>query len=139
MSRKPLIQLDTNILIDLAPVGCPHLGPIWSWLQAGEKFAASAIAWSEFCNGPHSRQQKDAVFAVLEQRVTDFSWQMGEQASRLFHYTGRKRGSHADCMIAAAAMLAGDCLATRNAKDFQKYVPLGLIIMPVETVAAAHG
>ena len=131
-----MIHLDTNILIDLATAGCPHLGPVWHWLRSGEKFAASAIAWSEFCNGPHSRQQKDAVFAVLEQRVTDFSWQMGEQASRLFHYTGRKRGSHADCMIAAAAMLAGDCLATRNVRDFQKYVPLGLMMMPVETVAA---
>jgi predicted nucleic acid-binding protein len=130
-----MIHLDTNILIDLGTAGCPHLGPIWQWLRSGEKFETSAIAWSEFCNGPHSRQQKEAVFAVLEQRVTDFSWQMGEQASRLFHYTGRKRGSHADCMIAAAAMLAGNALATRNVKDFEKFVPLGLTLMPVATVA----
>lgn len=135
--NKPLIHLDTNILIDLVTAGCPHLGPIRRWLSEGERLAASAIAWSEFCNGPHTKRQKDAVFAVLEQRVVDFSWQMGEQASRLFHYTGRKRGSHADCMIAAAAMQAGAVLATRNVKGFEKFVSLGLMLMPVETVGGA--
>ncbi len=134
-----MIHLDTNILIDLVTVGCPHLGPVWQWLRSGEKFAASAMAWSEFCNGPHSRQQKDAVFAVLEQRVTDFSWQMGEQASRLFHATGRKRGSHPDCMIAAAAMLGGAALATRNLRDFEPFIPLGLVLMPVATVVPPAG
>lgn len=130
---KPLIQLDTNILIDLATAGCPHLGTVWGWLRSGEKLAASSVAWSEFCNGPHSRQQKDAVFAVLEQRIVDFSGRMAEQASRLFHSTGRKRGSHPDCMIAASAMIAGDFLATRNVKDFEKFVPLGLLLLPVAT------
>ena len=84
--------------------------------------------------GPSPITELNGVPCVLEQRVTDFSWQMGEQASRLFHYTGRKRGSHADCMIAAAAILAGNGLATRNTKDFEKFVPLGLLLMPVATV-----
>ena len=134
-----MIHLDTNILIDLATAGCPHLGPIREWLRSGEPLAASALAWSEFCHGPHSRPQKDAVFAVLEQRVTDFTWQMGEQSSRLFHSTGRKRGSHSDCMIAAAAMLSGASLATRNVKDFEKFVPMGLLLRPVPTVSPVVG
>src|SRR5580698_6170995 len=102
-----MIHLDTNLLIDLVTAGSPHIALIRRWLQEGEKLAASAIAWSEFLNGPHTKEQKDAVFAVLEQRVIDFTRDQAETASRLFHYTGRRRGSHADCMIAAAAMSQG--------------------------------
>ena len=65
--------LDTNLLIDLVTVGSPHIATIRDWLVDGEKLGASAIAWSEFCNGPHSREQKDAVFALLEKRVADFT------------------------------------------------------------------
>ena len=89
-----MIHLDTNLLIDLVTAGSPHITLIKRWLRDGEKLAASAIAWSEFCNGPHSKEQKDAVFAVLEQRVVEFTCQQAETASRLFHYTGRRRGTH---------------------------------------------
>jgi predicted nucleic acid-binding protein len=128
-----MIHLDTNLLIDLVTAGSPHVAMIERWLREGKLLGTSAIAWSEFCNGPHSKQQKDAVFAVLGKRVTDFSWQQAEQASRLFHYTGRKRGSHADCMIAAAGMVNGFTVATRNIKDFERFVPYGLSLMAVPT------
>ncbi len=82
------------------------------WLEDGEKLGTSAIAWSEFCNGHLTAAQKDAVFAVLERRVSDFTARHAEEASRLFHRTGRRRGSHADCMIAAAAMAVGVPVAT---------------------------
>ena len=126
-----MIHLDTNLLIDLVTVGSPHIALIRQWIRKGEKLGASAIAWSEFCNGPHSKEQKDAVFAILERRVSDFTWQQAEQASRLFHYTGRKRGSHSDCMIAASAMTLGLTVATRNIKDFERFVPYGLKLLPV--------
>lgn len=129
-----MIHLDTNLLIDLVTIGSPHIALIHEWLREGQLLGASAIAWSEFCNGPHSKQQKDAVFAVLGKRVSDFTWQQAEQASRLFHYTGRKRGSHADCMIAAAAMANGFTLATRNVNDFERFVPFGLSMKSVGTV-----
>ena len=129
-----MIQLDTNILIDLVTVNCPHLGPVRKWLRSGRRLAASSIAWSEFCNGPHSKAQKDAVWAILEGRVLDFTAQQAEQASRLFHYTGRRRGSHADCMIAASAMQLESELATRNLRDFQRFVPHGLKLLEIETV-----
>ena len=128
-----MIHLDTNLLIDLVTAGSPHIALIRQWLSDGEELAVSAIVWSEFCNGPHSKAQKDAVFALLERRVCDFTWQQAEQASRLFHYTGRKRGSHADCMIAAAAMLGGVEVATRNIKDFERFVPYGLRLRAVPT------
>ena len=52
--------------------------------------------------------------------------QAAEEAARLFNLTGRRRGSHADCMIAASAIVAGAPLATLNAADFQPLVPFGL-------------
>lgn len=128
------LHLDTNLLIDLVTAGSPHIAVIRQWLSDGEKLAASAIAWSEFCNGPLTAPQKDAIFAVLERRVIDFTRQQAEEASRLFHRTGRRRGSHADCMIAAAALVAGVPVATRNVKDFERFVPFGLKLRPVAAV-----
>jgi predicted nucleic acid-binding protein len=126
--------LDTNLLIDLVTAGSPHIAVIRRWLKDGEKLAASAIAWSEFCNGPHSKAQKDSVFHILEGRVIAFTVKESEDASRLFHRTGRKRGSHADCMIAAAAIVADIPVATRNIADFEPFVPLGLKLRAVPTI-----
>ncbi|MGB0992042.1 MAG: type II toxin-antitoxin system VapC family toxin [Akkermansiaceae bacterium] len=131
-----MIHLDTNILIDIVTTGSPQVELVRGWLESGKKLGASAIAWSEFCNGPHSREQKDAVFAILRKNIHAFDVDQAVQASRLFHYTGRKRGSHADCMIAAAAMCHGIPVATRNIKDFQKFVPHGLKLEAIPTQSA---
>ena len=128
-----MIHLDTNLLIDIVTIGSPHTKIVRGWLAAGEELAVSAIAWSEFLNGPHTTRQKEAVLAVVKGRVSDFTAKEAEWASRLFHYTGRKRGSHSDCMIAAAAMSAGVRVATRNIKDFERFVPHGLQLLAVET------
>ena len=128
-----MIHLDTNLLIDLVTIGSPHIAVIRQWLELGEKLAVSAIAWSEFLNGPHTKQQKDSVQAIVEGRILDFTAKEAEQASRLFHYTSRKRGSHADCMIAACAMTRDVRVATRNIDDFEKFVPYGLKLLAVET------
>jgi predicted nucleic acid-binding protein len=130
-----MIHLDTNLLIDLVTIGSPSFAVIRKWLENGEKLAVSAIAWSEFLNGPHTKLQKDAVHAILEGRIADFTAKEAEQASRLFHYTGRKRGSHFDCMIAACAMSKDVQVATRNISDFEKFVPYGLKLLAVETAA----
>lgn len=130
-----MIHLDTNILIDLVTSGSPQIAHIRKWLTDGEPLAVSAIAWSEFCNGPHTREQKNAIHAVLRGKVIPFDEAQAEQASRLFHYTGRRRGSHPDCMIAAAAMCHGVHVATRNIKDFERFLPYGLKLHPVPTAA----
>ncbi len=128
------LHLDTNLLIDLVTANSPHVAIVREWLADGEELGVSAIAWSEFCNGHLTAEQKDAVFAVIERRVSDFTLRQAEQASLLFHRTGRRRGSHADCMIAAAAMSAGVPVATRNVKDFERFVPFGLRLRAVETL-----
>lgn len=127
-----MIHLDTNLLIDLVTIGSPHIVVVRQWLQNGEELAVCAIAWSEFLNGPHTKQQKDAVNAIVGGRILDFSVKEAEQASKLFHFTGRRRGSHSDCMIAACAMTHGVRIATRNVDDFDKFVPHGLLLLPVK-------
>lgn len=126
-----MIHLDTNLLVDLVTVGSAGGKAVRAWLLQGEKVGASAIAWSEFCNGPLSKDQKDAAFAVLNGSIADFTWREGEEAARLFNVSGRRRGSHADCMIAAAAMAAGARLATRNAADFSRFSLHGLSLEKV--------
>lgn len=130
-----MIHLDTNLLIDIVTAGSPHIEVIRRWLREGEQLGTSAIAWSEFCNGPHSREQKDSVFAILQKRISDFSWKQAELASLLFHRTGRRRGSHADCMIAASAMALGVPVATRNIKDFERFVSMGLKLEAIQTIS----
>lgn len=128
-----MIHLDTNLLIDLVTANAPDLMQIRKWIGEGEEFAASAVTWSEFCNGPHSREQKDAVHHILRNNVLPFDELQAEHASRLFHYTGRRRGSHADCMIAAAAICNGAPVATRNITDFERFIPHGLKLNAIPT------
>ena len=130
-----MTHLDTNLLIDLVTVNSPQVATIRDRVRRGEQLAASAVAWSEFCNGPHTREQKSALRAVLTGGVLPLTEDQAEQASRLFHYTGRRRGSHADCMIAACAILHATPLASRNLADFEKFIPHGLKFEPVPTVA----
>ena len=131
-----MIHLDTNILFDLVTAHSPQVAIVREWIMEGEKLTASAIAWSEFCNGPHSREQKDAVRAILRGGICPFTEEQAEQASRLFHYTGRRRGSHADCMIAAAALCGRHPVATRNISDFERFIPYGLWLQRVPTIPA---
>jgi predicted nucleic acid-binding protein len=127
-----MIHLDTNLLVELVTVSSPGATAVRGWLAAGEQVGTSAIAWSEFCNGPLSAAQKDAAFAVLNGNIADFTWREGEQAARLFNLGGRRRGSHSDCMIAACAIAAGSRLATRNTADFARFSIHGLNLEAVE-------
>ena len=129
-----MIHLATNILIDIVTAHSAQVSLVREWLSEGRVLTASSVAWSEFLNGPHSHSQKDAVRNVLAGGIRPFDEDQAEIASRLFHITGRRRGSHADCMIAAAAMLKREMVATRNLKDFQRFVPHGLILEAIPTV-----
>ncbi len=123
-----MIHLDTNFLVDVATVGSAGSAKVHAWLEAGKTLTASAVAWSEFCNGPLTKAQKDAVFGVLDRSIVDFTWREAEEASRLFNLGGRRRGSHPDCMIAASAIIAGFPLATFDTADFERFIPFGLVL-----------
>ena len=47
-----MIHLDTNYLIGLLVRGSIEAMKVDEWLAVGESLSASAIAWSEFLNGP---------------------------------------------------------------------------------------
>jgi len=61
-----------------------------------------------------------------------FSSQDAEISARLFNLAGRRRGSLADCMVAATALRNDAALATANAADFAGFETAGLKVLTVE-------
>lgn len=53
------------------------------------------------------------------------------KASELFNATGRRRGTLADCIIAAICLRLNASIATNNLDDFRPFEPFGLRIEPV--------
>ena len=121
-----MIHLDTNYLIGLAVRGSSPAQNVDKWLAGGEPVAASALAWTEFLNGPVSADEIALVESVIEENLVPFEKRTAVLAARLFNPAGRKRGSRFDCLIAATAILANAELATENKNDFTPFVPFGL-------------
>ena len=121
-----MIHLDTNYLIGLAVRGSSPAQNVDKCLAAGEPLAASALAWTEFLNGPVSADEIALVESVIEGNLVAFEKSTAVLAAQLFNQAGRRRGSRFDCLIAATAILAGAQLATENTKDFTPFVPFGL-------------
>ncbi|MGD8418265.1 MAG: PIN domain-containing protein [Pseudomonadales bacterium] len=120
-----MIHLDTSFLIRSLRPGSREDGMLRSWLGESVPLCLSAIAWAEYlCGGVSERTAVD-VRAFLHGIVP-----LGEEESHLaaefFNATGRRRGSFADCMIAATATVAGASLATTNQADFVRFVDHGL-------------
>jgi predicted nucleic acid-binding protein len=121
-----MIHLDANFLIGAANKLSPVETKLRNWLQQGESFAASSIAWAEFLSGPVDQQQVLKIDNLLEGRVVSFGRTEAQLASTLFNQTGRKRGSRPDCFIAATAICLRVPLATHDQKGFALFVPFGL-------------
>jgi predicted nucleic acid-binding protein len=123
-----MIHLDTNYIVGLVTPKSPLEMQILAWMNAGEKFAVSSIAWSEFLTGPVTAREILDVSRIMENRVVGFGVGEAKQAADLFNLTGRKRITRTDCFIAATAMCARAPLATNNAKHFAAFVPHGLVL-----------
>ena len=121
-----MIHLDANVLIGATQMNSNAQTLLRTWLQQGEMFAASAIAWAEFLNGPLSPQNRQDGHFLIQGRVIAFGQPEAETAAWLFHLAGRKRGTMLDCLIAATAVKANAPLATLNRKDFAPFVRFGL-------------
>jgi predicted nucleic acid-binding protein len=121
-----VIHLDTNYIIGLLVKGSPQASEVDVWLAAGQNLAASAIAWTEFLNGPVAPLEISRADAVLQSRIVPFGQREAVLASDLFNKIGRKRGSRFDCMIAATAILAQAEIATVNQSDFKVFMQHGL-------------
>ena len=123
-----MIHLDTNFLIGLVTSPSPLKSQAITWFNAGETLAISAIAWSEFLNGPASDDEINDGFGMVEGRIIPFGVREAERAAELYNLTGRKRATQTDCFIAASALCAGASMASLNRKDFARFVPAGLIL-----------
>lgn len=64
-----MIHLDTNHLIRLLVAGSPQALQVDQWPASGEPLAASALAWSEFLNGPVPAPQVAPEESVIGSRV----------------------------------------------------------------------
>jgi predicted nucleic acid-binding protein len=123
-----LIHLDTSFLIRCLVAGTPHDRRLREWLAGGEPLGMSCIAWAEFLCGPvQPRQLRLALEIVPEPEP--FGPPDAEMAARLFNQSGRRRGTLADCMVAATALRVGGSLATANDDDFRRFAASGLSVL----------
>ena len=120
------LHFDTNELINISSTTSDLGEKMLPWLKQGNIAAISTITWSEFCNGPIPLAKKQLIEQILGDNIIDFTQPMAETASFLFNKTGRRRGSHSDCMIAATAIISDAPLRTQNIKDFERFIPFGL-------------
>jgi|SRR5579864_9008915 len=121
-------HLDTSFLINALVPGTREDRRLRRWIPQGSVIAMSSIGWAEFLCGPVSdvdRQRARKVVGVpLVLAETE-----AERAAELFNVGGRRRGSLADCLIAATALKAGASLATSNAEDIRSFEGEGLKVV----------
>ena len=119
------IHLDTCFLIRALVQGSAAESRLKQWLREQQRLCMDAIAWSEFLCGPLQPEQLELARRIVTERI-DFTEQDARRAAELFNATGRRRGTLADCMIAASARARNAALATLNRQDFQVFEQSGL-------------
>jgi predicted nucleic acid-binding protein len=122
-----MIHLDTNFLILALVPGSAAETKLLTWLTAGEDFAVSTIAWSEFLSGPLTPQD-ELLAQLLLSAPEPFLTADARKAAELFNATGRRSRTLADCQIAAVALRRGVKLATGNTADFVPMQSHGLVL-----------
>ena len=125
-----MIHLDTSFLIRALLKGSDEDRRLRAWLRGKTAVGASAIVWAEFLCGPVHANDLELAMVVVGERVP-FTAEDAAMAASLFNGTGRRRGSLADCMIAASAIRCSATLATANAGDFARFRPAGLLLIDV--------
>jgi len=117
-----MIHLDTNFLIQALVPGSLAETKLLAWLTAGEDFAASTIAWSEFT------PQEELLVQLLLSAPEPFLAADARKAAEFFNATGRRSRTLADCPIAAVALRCSVKLATGNTADFAAMQSHGLVL-----------
>ena len=88
----------------------------------------STIAWAEFLCGPVETHHLGLAARVVSQRLA-FEEADATFAAQLFNQSGRRRGSLAECMIAATALRHEATLATNNPLHFKRFEKAGLSVI----------
>ncbi|MBM3815182.1 MAG: type II toxin-antitoxin system VapC family toxin [Acidimicrobiia bacterium] len=127
-----MIHLDTSFLVRALAAGSVEEAYIREWLSAGTPVRVSSVSWAEFLCGPLDDAHVDLAAQAFGDPVA-FTGEDGARSARLFHLTGRRRGSLMDCMIAAVAIRCDAALATSNDTDFRRFESAGLTIVSTRT------
>lgn len=122
-----MIHLDTSFLIHALRDSSAQEKALVGWLSAGEDVGVSAFAWAEFLCGPVSASAAAQALTLLGEPVP-VDRAVAARAAELFNLGGRRRGSLADCLVAAVAIEAGASLATENRSDFIRFAQAGLTL-----------
>jgi len=125
------ILLDTNALIALSDPADAMFQALERAIRSGGRASTCSVAWHEYVRGPLLGADRERALRVIESRVLPLERDSAEFAAELFNQTGRRRGSTADCLIAAAAVGQDAELLTRNRVDFEPFVSHGLRLMTV--------
>ncbi len=125
-----MIHLDTSFLIRALVPRSVQDRKLRKWLSEGAPVGIGAIGWTEFLCGPVEPPHV-ALAARFLGEPAPFLAEDAEIAARLFNLAGRKRGSLADCMVAATALRNSALLATANSVDFAGFVAAGLKVLSV--------
>jgi predicted nucleic acid-binding protein len=126
-----VIHLDTGVAIHASRAGSPSAQAIRQWLGNRTPLAMSALAWGELLCGSLLPAEERFLRAALGTIVPVEAAHV-ELAAQLFNETRRRRGSFADCLIAATAIVAGATLATTSVADFEAMRPHGLALEPID-------
>ncbi|MCA1779846.1 MAG: PIN domain-containing protein [Xanthomonadaceae bacterium] len=119
------IHVDTCFLIRALVPGTEADSSLRQWLREEQRLCMDSIAWTEFLCGPLQREELALAERVVTERIC-FTEKDARRAAEFFNATGRRRGTLADCMIAACARERNAMLATLNRQDFQSFEQLGL-------------
>lgn len=114
-----MIHLDTGFLIHALVKHSSADKQLRKWLVEGAPLAVSTIVWAEFLCGPVKAHEIELAARFIPEQVP-FVADDAELSARLFNLGRRRRGSLADCMIAATTLRCGASLATANPADFHK-------------------
>lgn len=120
------VHLDTSFLVRSVHPDNAEAACLLEWLGQGRPVMISAVAWAEFLCGPLTDTQKDLAMQVVGEPVP-IAVREAELAARLYNASGRRRGSLADCLIAAAAIEGGAPLATADSA-FARLAEAGLTL-----------
>jgi predicted nucleic acid-binding protein len=121
-----MIHLDTNCLVDVHSSRSRVRSFLLSKLRLGERVSCSVLAWAEYLCGPVSREERELAWQLIEGSPAPLDSFVAELGAQFFNSTGRRRGSLADCLIAATAVIHDAVFITLNNHDFIPFEALGL-------------
>ncbi len=120
-----MILLDTNFLVMALVPGSAQDVRLRQWLHEGESLAVNVIVWAEFLCGPVTADQT-RLACQLFPRPEILLPEDAVRGAELYNATGRRRGSLADCLIAATCLRLSAAIATDNLADFRPFEAAGL-------------